>query len=177
MFPSDSKRPEDGNLASAARPVDSLTLLVTATLITSLLWMLAMDRYVASPPLAFILLDILAFFVFVLSVCTLPLIVWRGVSKRYISVMDGWWWLSVPYSIAYPAIVLVLGLQAYGHALAMFLLVYFVTILGSFAWMLVAIGNVLFRRSHLDVKQTARLGGIMLAGALLIALRAAAARP
>jgi hypothetical protein len=52
--------------------------------------------------------------------------------------MGVWWWLSTPYSVAFPLLVLVFGLQeSAGHALALFVIVCILSTLSSVVWMLV----------------------------------------
>ena len=52
--------------------------------------------------------------------------------------MGIWWWVSTPYSVAFPLLVLVLGLQeSAGHALALFVIVCILSTFSSVVWMLV----------------------------------------
>lgn len=51
---------------------------------------------------------------------------------------DTWWWISVPYSVLFPLLILIFGLkESVGHSATLFLFVGFLVALSSLLWLLV----------------------------------------
>src|SRR5438552_1209964 len=63
------------------------------------------------------------------SFAVLSFSVWRAVVTGMLSRMEAWWWLSTPYSIAFPLVLMAFGLNGMfvAHILTLFYLGGFVT--------------------------------------------------
>jgi hypothetical protein len=59
--------------------------------------------------------------------------------------MDAWWWSSVPYTVVFLLLIVVFRLEAYGHPLALFIYVAFLTTASSIFWLLVTSLPVRYR--------------------------------
>src|SRR6266699_3544332 len=78
------------------------------------------------------------YLLFPLSFFALSLSVWRAVGMSRLSRMEAWWWLSIPYSAAFPLAIVTFRLEELVvHVLGLFLLVWFATSLSSAAWTLI----------------------------------------
>ena len=98
---------------------------------------------------------------------------WRGVTVYGMPKTEAWWWLSVPYSVAYPLSLLVFQLQEFGHALAPFALLSMATTVSSAIWILVAIYQLaVSRTTNLTGETKVMLGLVVLAGILWTTLAA-----
>lgn len=83
-------------------------------------------------------LSLLSWICFPLLLCLLLVVVWRAVRSAYIDKMEGWWWLCVPYSVAFPGSIVFFHMQEFTAPLALFVLPYFASAPSSFLWALVA---------------------------------------
>jgi hypothetical protein len=73
----------------------------------------------------------------------------RGLGKLYGKTkMEMWWWFSVPYSVAIPALSLILGFGSWAtaHMLGPFMLVAFLTLPSSLLWAIVAVARAPWNR-------------------------------
>jgi hypothetical protein len=88
--------------------------------------------------------------------------------------IDVWWWLSVPYSVIFPLLVLVFRLEeGVGHAAALFVLVSFLTTLSSAIWMFVTIyKKTASRNEGLTWRQKVKLALVLLAALLWVLVMA-----
>ncbi len=79
-----------------------------------------------------------------LSFAVLSFSVWGAVVTGMLSRMEAWWWLSTPYSIAFPLVLMAFGLNGMfvAHILTLFGLGWWVTVSSSAAWALVAVFRV-----------------------------------
>jgi len=93
--------------------------------------------------------------------------------------MDTWWWLSVPYTVVFLLFVLLFRLEHYGHPLALFFLILFLTSISSIAWMLVTIRRlILSRNMRLARTQRVKIGFVLLSVILwIVAYAIAVATP
>jgi hypothetical protein len=66
--------------------------------------------------------------------------------------MGMWWWLSVPYSVALPALSLVLGLKSWAlaHVFGLFLLLAYLTVPSSVLWALATVVRMSMNRGGTD---------------------------
>jgi hypothetical protein len=76
------------------------------------------------------------YLLFPLSFSALSLSLWNAVVVGRLSRTEAWWWLSVPYSLGLPLAFMAFRLTVVFHAIAPFLLVWFVTSLSSSVWIL-----------------------------------------
>ncbi len=90
--------------------------------------------------------------------------------------MDTWWWVSVPYTVAFQLFILVFRLEDQGHPLALFFLIAFLATIISAVWMLVTIRQLIVSR-HMGLarKKRVKIGFFLLSVALWIVLFVAAA--
>ena len=90
--------------------------------------------------------------------------------------MNTWWWLSVPYTVIFLLLVLLFGLEHYGHPLALFFLISFLTTFSSILWMLVTVRRQILTRSKgLARDQKVKIGFVVLSFVLWIVVFAVAA--
>jgi hypothetical protein len=62
--------------------------------------------------------------------------------------IDTWWWLSTPYSVSFPLLLLVLGLrEGAGAALGLFVYLGILCTCSAVAWMVTAIYRIAVRRN------------------------------
>src|SRR6266516_3493161 len=103
-----------------------------------------------------------------LSFAVLSFSFWRAVVTGMLSRMEAWWWLSTPYSIAFPLVLMAFGLNGMFavHVLWLFLLGWFVTCPSSAAWALVTI----FRVSVFPQEKFTATKKVMLGLATLVSL-------
>ncbi len=67
---------------------------------------------------------------------------WVGADPR-MDNMNAWWWFSVPYSIAFPALVLAFRLrEGIGHGAALFFLIGVLTMVSSVVWLFMTVRRV-----------------------------------
>ena len=105
-------------------------------------------------------------------------VVWWGVSTTWITKMEAWWWLSVPYAAAFPIGLLVFRMWEFGHPLAPYFLLWFVTTASSAIWMLARLYQLVSSpSSKRGAKDTVMLGSVILVGTLLIVLIIVAKSP
>jgi hypothetical protein len=153
---------------------------ITSVLVASLFSIMAAFRYGNSFPalvMLFIIVWPVSLLSFTLSLVLLPLIVWRGVTTYGMDKMEAWWWLSIPYSVAFPLSMVVFRMQEFGHPLALFVLLYMIATVSSAMWMLASIYKLTTSQTNtLTLKKAIMLGLVIIAGALLIAMRATPGR-
>ena len=157
----------------------SRLLLINATLAGSLFLIMAVFRYgnLVKTSAALVILYSLPFLLFVVSIVVLPIIIWHSVRTDNFSNMEGWWWLSVPYSLAFPCSVFAFRMQQFGHALELFLFVYMISLFCSFIWLMVVIYKLIISPEPIPVMgrhRTIMLTAVIISVFLLIALRASA---
>jgi hypothetical protein len=142
-------------------------LVITGVFIACLFLMLAplrfpglsMTVFIASLPL------------FVLLLALLIGTVWRGLAVHGMARMEAWWWLSAPYSFAFPLSVLVFRLKEFGHPLAPFFLLSAVTTLCMAVWMLAKLYQLVISETRtFGLKDIVMLTVVVLAGVLWTAL-------
>jgi len=153
-------------------------LLITGVFIACPFSMMAIMRYGNSFPWwlnAIVLVASLP--LFPLSLVVLSWTAWRGVTIHGMAKMEAWWWISVPFSVAYPLSLLVFRTEAFGHVLAPFALVWMVAVVSSGIWALASVYRlVVARTTKFSTEQAAMLAMVVLVAVLLIALRATATR-
>jgi len=149
-------------------------LLITGVITASLFLMMADFRYGNSfPGLAAPIIFLASPALFVLSLVVLLGVVWIGVRVHGLEKMDALWWLSAPYSIAFPLSMLLFQIQGFGHSLAPLFLLCMITTLSSAVWMLATIYQlVASRMKNVGLKKMAMLAIVVLEGILWAALRA-----
>jgi hypothetical protein len=77
--------------------------------------------------------------------------------------MNAWWWLSVPYSVTFPLLVLILRVkESVGHAAALFLVVSILTTLSSVVWAFVMVRQLTTGREKLTLTKRVKLGFVLL---------------
>ena len=145
---------------------------MTGIFILSLFLMLAALK---PPPYSFISLGstvlIASCLIFLLSPIVLLATVWRAVWLRDLDKMDGWWWLSAPFSLAFPLSMGILHMWEFGHPLALLVVFFFVTALSSVLWMLAMIWQLtVSKTSTVNRKNMAMMAVVVLAGISLFAL-------
>src|SRR6266511_4370381 len=80
---------------------------ITGLFIASLFSMMAVIRYWDSFPGLNGIVYMASLALFAISPIVLLRAAWRGVTLHGMRKMDAWWWLSVPYSVAFPLFLLV----------------------------------------------------------------------
>ena len=145
---------------------------ITGLLTASVFSMMAAIRYWDSFPGLNGTVYMASLALFILLPIVLLWTAWRGVTVYGMPKMEAWWWLLVPYSVAYPSSMLVFQLQEFGHALAPFALLSMVTTVSSAIWMLVAIYQLAVSRArNFTAKKKVMLALVVLAGILWATLR------
>jgi hypothetical protein len=143
-------------------------LLMTGVFIASLFLMLAVFRYGDSFP---VIVMPASLPLFVLSLAFLVGTVWRGVLVHGITKIEAWWWLSAPYSFAFPLALLVFRLQEFGHPLALFYFLSAMTTLSLALWMLAKVYKLMISETrNCGLKDIAMLAVVALTGILWTAL-------
>jgi hypothetical protein len=166
-----------GNLMASGMERDQKSLqkrlsVITGLLIASLFSMMAVIRYWDSLSGLNGIVYMASLALFILSPIVLLWTAWRGVSVYGMAKMEAWWWLSAPYSVAYPLSMLMFQLQEFGHELAPFVLLSMLTTVSSAIWMLVAIYQLAVSRArNFTAKKKAMLALVVLAGILWATLR------
>jgi hypothetical protein len=75
--------------------------------------------------------------------------IWRTAWAYRMEKMEAWWWLSVPYGVAFPLSVLFFRMKEFaGHALSLFLLIAFVNTLSLGMWALITIYRRVVSTNH-----------------------------
>lgn len=114
---------------------------------------------------------IVSFLIFLLSPVVLLVTVWWGVSFRRLDKMEAWWWLSAPFSLAFPVSMGILHMWEFGHPLALLIICFFVTALSSVVWMLATIYQLtISKTTTVNPKNAAMMAVVALAGILLFTL-------
>ena len=153
-------------------------LLITGVFIACPFSMMAIMRYGNSFPWwlnAIVLVASLP--LFPLSLVVLSWTAWRGVTIHGMAKMEAWWWISGPFSVAYPLSMLVFRTEEFGHVLAPFTFAWMVAFVSSGIWTLARIYRlVVARTTKFSTEQAAMLAMVVLVAVLLIALRATATR-
>ena len=100
-----------------------------------------------------------AYVLFPLSFFVLSLSLWIAVAAGQLSRTEAWGWLSVPYSLGFPLAFMAFRLTVVFHAIAPFLLVWFVTSLSSAVWILSTVFCVtVFRGEGVTVPKKVMFG-------------------
>jgi hypothetical protein len=148
--------------------------LINASLTASLFLLLVVLRYGGQSrnSVVAVILYILPFLFFLLSAAALPVVTFCAVRVGNVSKMEGWWWLSAPYSVAYPCSVFTLHLQEFGHALELFMPLYLVSLLSSFIWLVVIIGLLIISPATVQVtiRQRAVMTAVVIFSVILLLL-------
>ena len=145
----------------------------TGVFIACLFTMMAAFRYGNSSSGLGVILMITSLPIFVLSLMVLLGVAWRGVTVHGMDRMEAWWWLSTPYSVAFPLSMLVFQLQEFGHALALFVFFSIITTISSGMWMVATIYQVAASQgTSFTAKKKAMLALVALVGILWAILRA-----
>jgi hypothetical protein len=112
-----------------------------------------------------------SFLIFLLSPVVLLVNVWRGVSLHRLDKMDGWWWLSAPFSLAFPLSMGILHMWEFGHPLAFLVFFFFATALSSVVWLLATTFQLTVSKTMtINPKNVAMMVVVVLAGILLFTL-------
>ena len=112
-----------------------------------------------------------------LSLVVLSWTAWRGVTIHGMAKMEAWWWISGPFSVAYPLSMLVFRTEEFGHVLAPFTFAWMVAFVSSGIWTLARIYQLVRSRTpRISTREAVMLATVILGGVVLIALRARASR-
>jgi hypothetical protein len=121
-------------------------------------------------------------FRFTLAVISLPLVpvsaivlivvVWRGVSVHGMAKMDAWWWLSAPFSAAFPLSALVFRIHEADELVMVLAMLALMTTALSIAWLLATLYVLTISKKITLGRQCATMMAVVL---LACALWAAAA--
>jgi len=127
------------------------------------------------PAESFILLRsvvlVASFLAFILLPVVLLGTLWWGVSSRRVEKMEAWWWLSAPFSVTFPTSMATFHMGEFGHALAPFIILFYIAFLSSTAWMLATTYQLtISRTTNLNSKNGAMMLVVVLAGFLLFTL-------
>jgi len=118
---------------------------------------------------------------FVLSLFLVPLMCWRAVRICSMDKMDGWWWFSTPYSVAFLLSVWVFRLDV-GHTLAPYFVLWMMAFASSAMWTLARTYQLaVSRTAKFSTREAVMLAPVVLLGAFwllswLLSLRATTGR-
>jgi hypothetical protein len=144
---------------------------MTGIFTLSLFLMLAELRPADSFKLQRSIILIVPFLIFLLSPVVLLVTVWWGISFRRLDKMEAWWWLSAPFSLAFPVSMGILHMWEFGHPLALLIICFFVAALSSVVWMLATIYQLtISKTTTVNRKNMGMMAVVLLAGILLFTL-------
>jgi hypothetical protein len=103
--------------------------------------------------------------IFLLSPVVLLGTVWWGVSFHRLEKMEAWWWLSAPFSMAFPISMATFQMWEFGHPLALFIVFFYICFLSSTIYQL-----TVSKTSTINPRNTAMMAVVVLAGILLFSL-------
>ena len=124
-------------------------------------------RYIVFDVALFLFLSLMSILSFIMQI----IMTCRYVRSNRMTKMEAWWWMSLPFSVAFPLSVLLLFKVEVGHAFAPFVLIWIVAIISTGIWTLAKVYQLLvFRTTRTSRREMVELIIVVLAAGLLLAM-------